>query len=34
MAKRITHLLEEKEDHSKLLRIIDMDVEFERTQED
>jgi hypothetical protein len=34
MARRITHLLEEQEDQSKLLRTRDVDVEFERTQED
>jgi hypothetical protein len=34
MAKRITHLLEEQENHSKLLRTKNMDVEVERTQED
>jgi hypothetical protein len=34
MARRIAHLLKEQENHSKLLRTKDMDVEFERTQED
>jgi hypothetical protein len=34
MARRITHLLEEQENQSKLLRTKDMDVEVERTQED
>jgi hypothetical protein len=29
MARRITHLLEEQEDQSKLLRTRDMDVEVE-----
>jgi hypothetical protein len=32
MTKRITHLIEEKENKSKLFRT--MDVKFERTQED
>jgi hypothetical protein len=31
MAKRITHLLEEKENQSKLLRTRNLDVEVERT---
>ena len=34
MARRIAHLLEEQEDHSKLLRTRDIDVEVEGTQED
>jgi hypothetical protein len=34
MARRIVHLLEEKENQSKLLRTKDMDVEVESTQED
>jgi hypothetical protein len=34
MARRIMHLLEEQQDHSKLLRTRDLDVEVERTQED
>ena len=34
MAKRITHLLEEQENQSKLLRTRNLDVEVERTQED
>jgi hypothetical protein len=34
MSRRIVHLLEEQENHLKLLRIKDVDVEFERTQED
>jgi hypothetical protein len=34
MARRIAHLLEEKENHLKLLRTKDMDVKLERTQED
>jgi hypothetical protein len=34
MARRIAHLLEEQEDHLKLLRTRDLDVEVERTQED
>jgi hypothetical protein len=34
MARRIAHLLKEKEDHSKLIRTRDLDVEFERTRED
>jgi hypothetical protein len=34
MAKRITHLLEEQENHSKLLRTRNLAVEVERTQED
>jgi hypothetical protein len=34
MTKRITHLLKEKEDQSKLLRTKILDVEVERTQED
>ena len=32
MAKRITHLLEEQENQSKLLRTRNLDVEVERTQ--
>jgi hypothetical protein len=34
MVRRITHLLEEQEDQSKLLRTRDLDVKVERTQED
>ena len=34
MTKRITHLLEEQENQSKLLRTRNMDVKVERTQED
>jgi hypothetical protein len=34
MANRITHLLEEQENQSKLLRTRNLDVKFERTQED
>jgi hypothetical protein len=34
MAKGITHLLEEKENQSKLLRTRNLDVKVERTQED
>jgi hypothetical protein len=34
MARRITHLLEEQEDQSKLLRTKYLDVKVERTQED
>jgi hypothetical protein len=34
MARRISHLLAEQEDQSKLLRTIDLDVEVERTHED
>jgi hypothetical protein len=34
MARRITHLLEEKEEKSKLLRTRYLVVEVERTQED
>jgi hypothetical protein len=34
MARRMMHLLEERENQSKLLRTKDMDVEVERTQED
>jgi hypothetical protein len=34
MARRIVHLLEEQENHSKLLRTKDMDIKVERTQED
>jgi hypothetical protein len=34
IARRITHLLEEHEDKSKLLRDKDLPVEVERTQED
>jgi hypothetical protein len=34
MARRITHLLEEKENQSKILKTKAMDVEVERTQED
>ena len=34
MARRITHLIEEQENQSKLLNTKDMDVEVERTQED
>jgi hypothetical protein len=32
MARRITHLLEEQEDHLKLLRTRDLEVKVERTQ--
>jgi hypothetical protein len=31
MARRILHLLEEQENHSRLLRTKDMNVEVERT---
>jgi hypothetical protein len=34
MARRIAHLLEEQENHSKLLKTKDMDIEVEKTQED
>jgi len=34
MANRITHLLKEQENQSKLLRTINPDVEVEKTQED
>jgi hypothetical protein len=34
MTRRITHLIEEQENKSKLLRTINLDVEVERTQED
>jgi hypothetical protein len=34
MARRITHILEEQENQSKLLNTKDMDVEVERTHDD
>jgi hypothetical protein len=34
MTRRITHLIEEQENKSKLLRTRDLDVEAERTQTD
>jgi hypothetical protein len=34
MTRRITHLIEEQEDRSKLLRTRNLDVKVERTQED
>jgi hypothetical protein len=34
MTRRITHLIEEQENRSKLLRTRNLDVEVERTQED
>jgi hypothetical protein len=34
MTRKITHLIEEKENRSKLLRIINLDVKVKRTQED
>jgi hypothetical protein len=34
MARRIMHLLEEQENHSKLLKAKSMDVKVERTHED
>jgi len=34
MARRIAYLLKAKEDHSKLMRTKDLDVEAERTHED
>jgi hypothetical protein len=34
MTRRIAHLIEEKENKSKLLRTRNLDVEVERTQED
>jgi hypothetical protein len=34
MTRRITHLIGEQENRSKLLRTKNLDVEVERTQED